>query len=37
LELRLPLQETVSPLPPSAAEDRAAPLRVVPSPVRRSG
>ena len=37
LELRLPLRETVSPLPPSAAEDRAAPLRVVPSPVRRSG
>jgi signal transduction histidine kinase len=25
LELRLPLRETVSPLPPSAAEDRAAP------------
>ena len=37
LELRLPLRETVSPLPPSAAENRAAPLRVVPSPVRRSG
>jgi signal transduction histidine kinase len=33
-ELRLPLHATTAPLPPSAAEDRAAPLRVVPGPAR---
>jgi signal transduction histidine kinase len=35
-ELRLPLREPAAQLLPSAAEDRAAPLRVVPSPARRS-
>jgi len=35
-ELRLPLREPATQLPPSAAEDRAAPLRVVPSPARPS-
>ena len=33
-ELRLPLHATAGPLPPSAAEDRAAPLRVVPGSAR---
>ena len=36
-ELRLPLRAPAATLPPSAAEDRAAPLRVVPRPARRSG
>jgi signal transduction histidine kinase len=36
-ELRLPLHGTAGPLLPSAAEDRAAPLRVVPGQARRSG
>jgi signal transduction histidine kinase len=36
-ELRLPLRDPAAPLLPSAAEDRAAPLRVVPGPARRSG
>jgi signal transduction histidine kinase len=36
-ELRLPLRETAGPLLASAAEDRAAPLRVVPGPARGSG
>jgi signal transduction histidine kinase len=36
-ELRLPLYQSAGLLLPSAAEDRARPLRVVPSPVRRSG
>jgi signal transduction histidine kinase len=31
-ELRLPLRPPATALPPSAAEDRAAPLRVVPGP-----
>jgi signal transduction histidine kinase len=31
-ELRLPLRQPFDPLPPSAAEGRAAPLRVVPGP-----
>jgi signal transduction histidine kinase len=35
-ELRLPLREPATQLLPSAAEDRAAPLRVVPSPARPS-
>ena len=35
-ELRLPLREPATRLLPSAAEDRAAPLRVVPSPARPS-
>jgi signal transduction histidine kinase len=33
-ELRLPLRDPVAPLAPSAAEDRVAPLRVVPGPTR---
>jgi signal transduction histidine kinase len=33
-ELRLPLHSPTEPLPPSAADDRAAPLRVVPGPAR---
>jgi signal transduction histidine kinase len=33
-ELRLPLRDPVTPLAPSAAEDRVAPLRVVPGPTR---
>jgi signal transduction histidine kinase len=36
-ELRLPLRAPATPLAPPAAEDRAAPLRVVPGPTRRSG
>jgi signal transduction histidine kinase len=36
-ELRLPLHGTGDPLLPSAAEDRTAPLRVVPGPARRPG
>jgi signal transduction histidine kinase len=36
-ELRLPLHAPARTLAPSAAEDRAAPLRVVPGPARRSG
>ena len=36
-ELRLPLRVPAAALPPSAADDRAAPLRVVPHPARRSG
>jgi signal transduction histidine kinase len=36
-ELRLPLREPAEQLPPSAAEDRTAPLRVIPSPARPSG
>jgi signal transduction histidine kinase len=36
-ELRLPLRAPAATLPPSVAEDRAAPLRVVPHPARRSG
>jgi signal transduction histidine kinase len=35
-ELRLPLRDPAAQLLPSAAEDRAAPLRVVPGPARRS-
>ena len=35
-ELRLPLREPAPRLPPSAAEDRAAPLRVIPGPAHRS-
>ena len=35
-ELRLSLREPATRLLPSAAEDRAAPLRVVPSPARPS-
>jgi signal transduction histidine kinase len=35
-ELRLPLRQPEAALRPSAAEDRAAPLRVVPGPTRRS-
>ena len=35
-ELRLPLRAPASQLLPSAAEDRAAPLRVVPSQARRT-
>jgi signal transduction histidine kinase len=33
-ELRLPLRDPGAPLAPSAAEDRVAPLRVVPGPTR---
>jgi hypothetical protein len=36
-ELRLPLRVPAASLPPSAADDRAAPLRVVPGRARRSG
>jgi signal transduction histidine kinase len=36
-ELRLPLHGSAGPLPPSAADGRAAPLRVVPGRVSRSG
>jgi signal transduction histidine kinase len=36
-ELRLPLSVPAATLAPSAAEDRTAPLRVVPGPARHSG
>jgi Histidine kinase-, DNA gyrase B-, and HSP90-like ATPase len=36
-ELRLPLRAPAEQLLPSSAEDRTAPLRVVPGPARRSG
>jgi signal transduction histidine kinase len=36
-ELRLPLRAPAEQLLPSSAEDRTAPLRVIPGPARRSG
>jgi signal transduction histidine kinase len=36
-ELRLPLRDSAPALPASGADDRAASLRVVPGPARRSG